>query len=293
MKKISKSLLLALCVSALPQAAVAQSRGQAQGNGQDRGRPAAETPATNETKPTREVKPPEPAPAPRREPVIDRRTPQREPVVDRRGPAAQRAEPAAQGRAGGEDARAQNAREGQTEQRVQNAREQQREERIHNAREQQRQEEERTQNAREQQRREEQRIQNARGQQRQEEQRGQNARGNAGRGAGQDDVTGQPPEVVFRKFKLEEGKHRDRVARIAALRRLANARQNEQQVAELDRLLERENARYGEWIRRTRSALGPEEFEAQRARLDGRAIRRPERGNQRRAPEPVPEKRPQ
>ena len=122
----------------------------------------------------------------------------------------------------------------------------------------------REQAARQKQQQEQQRIDNAR----QEQQRILKARAQEASQTG-----GQSPEALFRKFKVEESQHRERVARIAALRRHANARQNQARVAELDQLLARENERYGEWIRRTRNALGEEEFENQRARIDGRAVR--------------------
>ena len=121
----------------------------------------------------------------------------------------------------------------------------------------------REQAARQKQQQEQQRIENAR----QEQQRIGNARADE---ASQKSANHQ---ALFRKFKVEESLHRERVARIAALRRLSNARQNEARVAELDQLLARENERYGEWIRRTRNELGEEEFENQRARIDGRAVR--------------------
>lgn len=117
------------------------------------------------------------------------------------------------------------------------------------------------------------RMENAREQQKdqREAQRAQNARGNQ---AGAQDAQGS--ETLFRQFKDEAAKHRDRVARINALRRVANARQNQERVAELDQLLARENERHGEWVRRTRQALGASEFETQQARIDGRATRRPD-----------------
>ena len=91
-----------------------------------------------------------------------------------------------------------------------------------------------------------------------------------------DKPVGQSPETLFRRFKVETSNHRDRTARISALRRIANARQNQDRVADLDRLLARENTRYAEWVRRTRNALGEDEFERQQARIDGRAVGRGE-----------------
>jgi len=153
---------------------------------------------------------------------------------------------------------------GSQEQREQEAREQAAREQAaweQAAREQQ----QREQAAREQQRK---RIENARAEQQARAQ--ERARENVNQAVAGD------KEVIFRQFKAEESKHRDRVARIGALRRVANARGNGERVAELDSLLARENERYSEWIRRTRSALGREEFEVQRARLEGRAVRTPE-----------------
>jgi hypothetical protein len=86
------------------------------------------------------------------------------------------------------------------------------------------------------------------------------------------DVAGKARGAVFGEFRTEESKHRDRLARIRCLRRLAGAAQ--ERVAALDRLLERENDRHDRWIRRTRGVLGTAEFESQRARLDGRAASR-------------------
>ena len=73
-------------------------------------------------------------------------------------------------------------------------------------------------------------------------------------------------EEMAKKLTLEEGKHRERLAKIARLRTLAEEKKQTERVAALDDLLAKENARHARWISEGQRVLGSEEFK----RIDGK-----------------------
>ncbi len=79
---------------------------------------------------------------------------------------------------------------------------------------------------------------------------------------------------MIRKLTLEERKHRERLAKIEALRKIAEKKGQTERIAALDSLLEKENARHAAWIDKGRLTIGKKDFESVEAKLrKGRAMR--------------------